>query len=161
MFKWIGGMVSAILAGLAVWWLTSPDGPFGTHQTVIVDPPDPAPVISVVNTANVTQPNINRNGGDFVKAEVRLINDGNRTAQGCTFHVMDGQSERFSLRVGEEKRVIARSRTRVTQEGFLSLSMKVKCDGYSRSVPPATITVLDLRGNNSSGTTATGAVTAQ
>jgi len=137
MRKWLAGVASAVVAGVALWWLTSAGGP--------LDPKKPevrVTSLSVYPRAAV---------GSTPSATVTVENAGDGTADSCrvlwSAFTADPQdapypaSTDFSLSPGEERDQGLATRSTYPESGEYEMAVQVTCEGDESQVMTRTISV--------------------
>ncbi|MFD1343937.1 hypothetical protein [Litorisediminicola beolgyonensis] len=130
--KWLGGIGSAVVAGLAVWWLTAEGGPFvPKHKPP--PPRTPAPKIVLLDS-RIEAPDLSQAYGDRFEGWFTLHNDGDATAENCLLWLIDGGSRRFGLEPGGKRQVHVLTSQLYREPGRVDLYAIVQCDGYERQL---------------------------
>lgn len=90
--KWLLGILTAVLTGVLVWWLTHPGGPLNPE----VPPATPKPVLRIVDV-RVTAATV----GGRASATVGIYNEGDVTGEACTVWWYSGDTVAHELEQGK------------------------------------------------------------
>jgi len=145
--KWVGGIISAIVAGVVIWWLTGVNSPFvsGNQSTSgqstsnhPIDPgstnPDPAVIVPKGPKVVITMFNLKNpiNIGETITAEFEVENEGDAVSNGCQLiwetPGLNGSktSEQFDLQPGEKKSIELVSNI-FDKQGTFSTNARLTC----------------------------------
>lgn len=135
-FKWLGGIIAAVITAVLVWWLTAPGGLLNPKEAT----QEPRPVLKIVDFQVSDAP-----VGGQARAEVTVFNEGDSTGEFCTVWwysgsevahqleqgLLPGQaatSEEFGLRPEETRQITVWSLPYGEPGRFRSLA-EVSCSG--------------------------------